>query len=383
MIANSSEAAGVTVREAGVPSASDDRASDDRASASTSSSAYAEDRSKPRAQAIVDGLTSFAMTGVSLVAGLAVVIEVVTRAIAPCLRGLAIGLDAWINRAAFVVDTLTLTLMVAAFALGAVQVTAMASSRTPLALRAVAMLGGGVTLLVMLAAPSSDHPPLPLLVASAAASSTLALVAAGAGLRDKVYRLPAIAGIGVALGTMARTAAVFLAARAAAGPRSEGLDPARVLATIGFGADGLVLLAVGAWAVSRSRKVAIPLVVGALTLAGLGARWAVVSPDDTSALAMIVRLGTRMMMSRPVPFAPYALEIFGILIAFLLAAVVLVIPKQARAVSAALALFAVVRSTGEIPLHASLVAVATLGVLLTQFSPKSFWSSVPDATPMR
>ncbi len=323
------------------------------------------------------------MTGVSLVAALAVGIEILTRAIAPCLRGLAIGLDGWINRAAFIVDTLTLTLMVAAFALGAIQVTAIASSRTPLALRALAMLGAGITMLVMLAAPSADHPPLPLLVTSAAASSTLALVAAGVGLRDRVHRLPAIAGIGVALGTTARTASVFFAARAAAGPRSEALDPARVLATVGFGADALVLLVVAAWAISRSRKLAIPLVLGAVGLAALGARWAVVAPDDTSALAMIVRLGTRMMMSRPVPFVPYPLEIFGILFSFLLAAVTLAIPRQTRALSGALALFAVVRSTAEVPLHASLVAVATLGLLLTQFSPRSFWSSVPDATPMK
>ncbi|MFO0614029.1 MAG: hypothetical protein U0414_15660 [Polyangiaceae bacterium] len=331
---------------------------------------------------MIDGLASFATTGVSLVAGLAITIELATRAVAPCLRGLAIGLDAWINRASALQDVLSLTLMIAVFAIGALQVTTLASSRTPLLLRGLAMLGAGVTLLVMLAAPSADRPPLPLLIASAASGSTLALLVAASGIGDRTFRLPALAAAGVAIGTMARTASVFLAARAAEGPRREGTEPARLLATVGYGADMLVLLAVAAWAASRSRRIALPLVAGALTVAILGARWAVTSPDETSVLAMLVRLGSRMMMSRPVPLVPYYMEIFGILFAFLLAAVTLVVPKQMRSISGALALFAVVRSTGEVPIHASLVAVGALGLLLTRFSPKSFWASVPDAAPL-
>jgi hypothetical protein len=358
------------------PSASDD------APRSEAPRAVSKPEPRPRVQALIDGLASFATTGVSLAAGLAVAIEVATRAVAPCLRGLAIGLDAWINRAALLQDILSLTLMIAVFAVGALQVTTLASSRTPLLLRGLAMLGTGVALLVMLAAPSADHPPLGLLVASAASCSTLALLVAASGIGDRTFRLPAIAAFGVAVGTMARTASVFLAARAAEGPKSEGLEPARVLATVGFGADMLILLAVAVWAASRSRRIALPLVAGALTLAILGARWTVTSPDDTSVLAMLVRLGARMMMSRPVPLVPYYLEIFGILFAFLLATVVLFIPKQMRPVAGALAMFAVVRSSGEVPIHASLIGVGCVGLLLTQFSPKSFWAGIPDAAPM-
>lgn len=337
---------------------------------------------RSRSLGILDGLGAFATGGVSVVAALAVVIEIATRAIAPCLRGLTIGLDAWIVRASFVQDVLSLTLLVATFAVGALQVASLGSSRTPLLLRALAMLGSGVTMLVMLASPSSERPPLPLLVTSAAAGSTVALLAAAAGLRDRTFRLPAIAAVGVAIGTMARTAAVFVAARTALGPKREGVDPSRLLATIGFGADMLVLLAVAGWIVTRTRRVAIGFAIVALGLAGLGARWSVVSPDDTGVLATIVRLGARMMMSRPVPLVPYYMEIFGVLASLSLAVAALLVPRQMRPLAGAVAVFAVVRSTSEIPVHASLVAVASLGMLLTQFSPKSFWSSVPDAAPL-
>lgn len=336
---------------------------------------------RSRGAAVLDGLAAFATGGVSLVAGLAVTIEVATRAVAPCLRGLAIGLDAWILRAAFLQEVLSFTLLVATFAIGALQLTSMASSRTPLLLRGLAMLGSGIAMLLMLASPTAENPPLPLLVTSAAAGSTVALLAAAACLRDKTFRLPALAALAVAIGTMSRTVAVFVAAKYALGPKREGLDPARVLATVAYGADMLVLLAVAGWAASRNRRVALPITLVAIALAVLGARWAVTSPDETGVLATIVRLGSRAMMSRPVPLVPYYMEIGGILAAFLLAAAVLAVPRQMRPISGALALFAVVRSTTEIPVHAALVSVGALGLLLTLFSPKSFWASVPDAKP--
>src|SRR5207253_6589204 len=98
------------------------------------------------------------------------------RAVAPCLRGLAIGLGPWINRASFLEDVLSLALLIAFFALGAIQVTAVASSRTPLFARGLAMLGGGLALLVALAAPSSDHLPNELLLTAAMCAASLSLL---------------------------------------------------------------------------------------------------------------------------------------------------------------------------------------------------------------
>jgi hypothetical protein len=195
-------------------------------------------------------------------------------------------------------------------------------------------------------------------------------------LRRRLASGVAVAAILCALATGVRLAAVFVADRAAGQPHTEGPELARVLATVSFGLEGLLVAASALWIASRNRRTALPSVIVAALLAFFVARWVVVDASNTHPLAVILRVGARGMLGRPVPLVPYYAEVFVAFFAPLLALAALLVPKEVGATLGALAIVLIVRGSGEIPLHAAAISIACGSLLLAAYDSRAMWARV-------
>ena len=309
-------------------------------------------------------------------AAIMLVVVLFGRAVAPALRGIAVGYDAFTNRAAFVADALAIAFLLGLLSVAFLQSTALAVSRVPLYLRIPALLLSGLAVLVGLAAPSVPRPPFPLLLVASSTASALALLTGGSIVRLKTTRLIGSATLLAGLATAVRLVSVFVADSAVTKPKHEGPELARVLATGAFGLEGL-LLAIGAiWIAARNRKLALPMVIIALALAGFAARSVALDTSNTGALAVILRIGARALLTRPVPLVPYYAEVFLVVLGPLLALCAVLLRAEVGTWVGSLAIVLLVRSAGEIPLYAASLAVASTAMLLAAHDPSTLWSAL-------
>ncbi len=321
-------------------------------------------------------VSAWAENGVRPVAAFMLATVVFARAIAPSIRGIAVGYDAFTNRAAYLADGATIALVLALVTMGLIQSVALIGSRAPLSLRVPGMLLGSLALLTAIAAPSVPRPPFPLLVASSVTSSALAILIGGSVVRQRSTAPFGIVAILSAIATLTRLVAVYVADSAVAKPKSDAPELARILATGSFGLEAAIVVVAAAWLAFRSRRIALPLMVVALVASFLATRSVIVDTSNTHAFSIILRIGARGLLTRPVPYVPYYAEVFLVLVATLVATVALVVRTELGTWVGALAILLVVRGAAEIPVYAAGVAVACGGMLLAAHDPRSLFQAL-------
>jgi hypothetical protein len=163
---------------------------------------------------------------------------------------------------------------------------------------------------------------------------------------------------------------------------------ARGAATVGFLAGGLAVAAAAAWLTVRSKRMPSPAVVGALGVALLLTRQALLAErDDAGPGTLLVRSAAERLLARPAPYLPLGFQIFVVLLAPLLAALALLAPRGSAsggartapippAVGAAIALALLVRDTPEIPLAGLALVIAALAAALAAHDERGIWDAI-------
>jgi hypothetical protein len=298
------------------------------------------------------------------------------RGVAPSIAGSGVGagklIDA-VERAGGVVSQ-SFVILGSVVLLGLVLVVAR-SAVAPMVRTAALSLGGLVTLLVLSAAPSRS--PDATLAAIGVASSALAIVAAWSARRAVLARGAAIAIGAVGLSSLARLAAIGLLAHTH-DHAALASGAARVLAATSLGLDGLALLA-GASTLAPPRasgKLVSPALVVTLVLGLVLARYVVAGPDEGSFAAILLRRSLQRLVTRPAVPHLDALRAFVTALAPLVALAALASRRLVPAVSAALALALMVRSTPETPLCGLVLAIAALALALGSQGGRTLWAAL-------
>jgi len=248
-------------------------------------------------------------------------------------------------------------------------------TRVPLHLQIMGVATAAVVLLVGLTAAVIRLPTAPAAVIGLGAA-VLALLVSIDAVRSPFGRHAAALLGAVSVGCLLRLTAVLVASVGWSRPLLAVTVP-RVLAT---GAFVLEALAIGlglAWIAARSRKVTTPATFVVLVIAFLLTRQVIVAPAETTAVAtVLLRGGVERLLVRPEPFVPRLALVFAAVLAPLTATAVLFARGQVPALSGAIALALLVRSTAEMPMGAIVLLIASLTVLLAARDERGFWAAM-------
>lgn len=312
------------------------------------------------------------------IALLAVLGSLFARGVGPSLRGVAVGWDRFTNRAENVVEIVTQLTAVILLTAAVALVVDVARSRAPIYLRATSIVLTGAVGFLLFSSIQAERPFSPVLVALSFASSTLAIATGVDALKQPAAG--SLGGVAVLTGVAnyTRTIAVLLANRAALLPHTDGIEGSRVVATVSFGAQILLLVLATAWITLRSKKVASPIIVVALALAALATRQAL-GESDAAPLHFIVKHGLGRLLPSPVPFVPHVVELFVGAFGPLLALAVLAMRRQVPALLGSLALLLVAGASSEIPILSAAVVVASLSLTLASRDARGVWAAIAAA----
>ena len=325
--------------------------------------------SHPNVYALAMGAFRWVALGVVLV-------TVLARGLAPAFHGFAVGYDRLTDRVEFVAEVATQlgTFVLVSLVVGLV--VEVARSRAPIALRIVAIILTALGLLMVASSVGSDRAALLLLLVTCVAASSLAILCGVDAARQPAAgwlgAAPIVAGVASSL----RGVAVLVADRAALLPRTEGVEGARVLATIAFGLHAVVIAIALVWLTTRRR---IELWVGAglvVVLSALAA-WAFTGERGSAGhLFLLLKLGVGNLLSLPVPLVPVSAEV-GLTVASVLVALLAVTArKQVPALVASLGLVCLVGPSAEVPVYALALLAGSLGFTLASRDARGVWAAI-------
>jgi hypothetical protein len=314
-------------------------------------------------------------------AAFAVVALLVGRVVAPSVPGIAVGVGGLVHGAQLAGDFASQLLAIAATIAATAAVLVLVRARVSSRLRVASVVLGGFVVLTTLSASG-------VLVSRfvgtslALAATLLALLCSLEAVRTPFTRVPAFALALTALAGGARVGSVYLAYRAADAATPSAIGAAHVAATVAAVIDVAAVGIAAGWLGLQREKLVSPalfvalLVAMALTRLVLGAE-----AGEGGPVAALARGVAERLLSKPEPALPHAQRVFVGFFAPIMALVGLGKRGTVPALSGALALALLVRSSPERPLQGLLLVVAALGLALASADGPQVWASLPPPAP--
>jgi hypothetical protein len=308
-------------------------------------------------------------------AALAIAAMLTGRAFGPAALGSGTGLGRLLWGLEFSGNLLSQMLAILATVFAVAEVLVLLRTRVPLYLQIMGVTTSAIVLLVGLTAAVIRLPTAPAALIGLGAA-VLALLVAIDAARSPFGRHAAMVLGAVSIASLLRLAAVLVSSLGSSRAALAVTTP-RALAT---GAFVLEALAIGlglAWVASRSRRITTPATFVVLIIAFLLTRLVIVSPlETTSAGTVLLRGGVERLLVRPDPFLPRTAVVFAAVLAPLTASAALFARGQVPALSGAIALALLVRSTAEMPMGAITLVIASLTVALAARDERGFWATM-------
>jgi hypothetical protein len=309
-----------------------------------------------------------------LLAVFGAVAALLSRALAPALRGVWLGTDRAIEFVEGGAGLMSQLFAVSAAAVTVGMISALLGSGLASRLKVAVTLGGGLSVLaVMVASAARLHRELAFVYGTAA-------VVAALRVTREAARYQPLRGGALVVGSMATAGMVrligmaavgFLPAVGAAGRATDGLAPLfiRGAATLSFGFETLAVGLAAAWlARGSSRPRAVVVALGLGSLAGYALVELAVLPDASGAVILSSRL-VESLLSIPAPAVGHGARVVVEVGAWLVLFGVLSRGAGGRMLGACIALSLVARAAPERPLCALALVVAALGLALDRSSP--------------
>jgi hypothetical protein len=303
------------------------------------------------------------------------------RLLEPSWAGIAVGMGRLIRVMEVVGGALTQLFAMAATVLAMAQLLALIHSRATSLVRTLAIVAGGLAIIVSLFSAAMRVPGLSLGVVGVA-STALALASAWDAYRSPFARRTALVlGLIGAAGAV-RLASIGLAVLAASRASGPLASVARGVATGSFVLDALALFTAMAVLATNGKKVTSPLTTAALVLAFLATRQAMLGgADDTDTVSLLLRRAATRFLTRPEPFVPFQVQFFVGFLAVFAAVSALFGRGQLPALAAALALALVARGSPDMPLGALVLVLASMSVVLAARDDRGLWATISAEQP--
>jgi hypothetical protein len=303
------------------------------------------------------------------------------RLLGPSWAGVAVGMGSVIRVMEVVGGALSQLFAMAATVLAMAELLALTGSRSSYLVRTLAIVAGGLAIIVSLFSAAMRVPGLSLGVVGVA-STALALASAWDAYRSPFARRTALVlGLIGAAGAV-RLASIGLAVLAASRASGPLASVARGVATGSFVLDALALFTAMAVLATNGKKVTSPLTTAALVLAFLATRQAMLGgADDTDTVSLLLRRAATRFLTRPEPFVPFQVQFFVGFLAVFAAVSALFGRGQLPALAAALALALVARGSPDMPLGALVLVLASMSVVLAARDDRGLWATISAEQP--
>lgn len=303
------------------------------------------------------------------------------RLLGPSWAGIAVGMGRVIFVMEVIGGALTQLFAMAAIVLTMAQLLALTGSRSSHLVRILAVVAGGLAIIVTLFSSAMRVPGLSLGVVGVA-SSVFALASAWEAFRAPFARRAVLVlGLIGAAGAV-RLASIGLAVLAASRASSSLASVARGVATGAFAIDVLALFAAMAVLASNGKKITSPISTGALVVAFLATRQAMAgSADDAGMVSLLLRRAATRFLTRPELFVPFQVQFFVGFLAVFAAVGALFGRGQIPALAGALALALVARGSPDTPLGALVLVVASMSVVLAARDDRGLWAAISAEKP--
>lgn len=307
---------------------------------------------------------------------LAVLALLFGRILGPSWAGIAVGMGRVIRAMEIAGGALTQLFAMAATVLTMAELLAVTRSRMPYLVRILAIVAGGLAIIVGLSAAAVRVPGLSLALIGTSAS-ILALAAAWDARRAPFARGAALVLGLLGTASLVRLASIGLAVLSATRSSAPLAAAARGVATGSYVIDGLALLATLAVLSASAKKLTSPISTGAFILAFIATRQAVIGgTDDADVVSLLLRRAAARLLTRPEPFLPLMAQIFIGFLAVFLAIGALFARGQVPALAGALALALVARGSPDMPLGALVLGVASMSVALAARDDRGLWAAI-------
>lgn len=301
------------------------------------------------------------------------------RLLGPSWAGVAVGMGRVIFIMEVVGGALTQLFAMAAIVLTMAELLAITGSRASHLVRALAVVAGGLAIIVSLFSAGMRVPALSLGLVGAT-SSALALAGAWDAYKSPFARRAALVLGLIGAAGLVRLASIGVAVLADDRASASLALIARGVATASFVIDTLAVFAAMAVLATNGRKVTSPLTTGALVLAFLATRQAIIGgADDAGTASLLLRRAATRFLTRPEPFVPAQIQFFVGFLAVFAAVSALFGRGQIPALAGAIALALVARGSPDMPLGALVLVVASMSVVLAARDDRGLWAALSAA----
>jgi hypothetical protein len=314
-----------------------------------------------------------------LTAAIAIVAAAVGRVLAPGLRGSASQhvVDTWESIGNFTAFALVVFLL---FLLGRAGWDLAFRSKPSVPLR-VAVISGTVSvallLLIAMFKNQSMPVPTPALISLALIASGVSLVGGVGTLRPPHTRAVAFVLCAFGLASLIRLAAWQLAAIAGQHASPMLYTWGRGVSTLGVLVEGVGQVLAVIWLTTRTR-VSGQILAGVAVVLAFVATWGVMKGAAPGAATWQAVLHTSLSDVRgtPPPFGIAALPTFLVTASILFAAIAVIRPGPAPAITSALALFLIGRGAFDVPLRALSACVGATWLLVASVDERTMWRAL-------
>ncbi|HZF53533.1 MAG TPA: hypothetical protein VE093_33025 [Polyangiaceae bacterium] len=298
------------------------------------------------------------------------------RLLGPSWAGIAVGMGRLTRLMEVAGGALTQLFAMAATVLTMAELLTLTKSRASYLVRILAIVAGGLAIIVSLSAAAVRVPALSLGLVGVT-SSALAVASAWDAVRAPFARRAALVLGLVGAAGLVRLAGIGIAVLAASRISAPLTSAARIVATVSFVVEAVALLVAMAVLATGSKKVTSPLTTAALVLAFLATRQAMVGgADDADLVSVLLRRAATRLLTRPEPFIPLQVQFFTGFLAVFAAASALFSRGQVPALAGALALALVARGSPDMPLGALVLVVASMSVVLAAQDDRGLWAAI-------
>jgi hypothetical protein len=298
------------------------------------------------------------------------------RLLGPSWAGIAVGMGRIIRFMEVAGGALTQLFAMAAIVLTMGELLALTGSRSSYLVRTLAIVAGGLAIIVTLFSAATRVPALSLGLVGAS-SSALAVASAWEAHRAPFARRASLVLGIIGVAGLVRLASIGLSVLAASRSSMPLTSAARGVATGSFVIDALALLAAMAVLSTSAKKVTSPFTTGALILAFLATRQAMVGgADDADIVSLLLRRAATRFLTRPEPFISVQVQFFVGFLAVFAAVSALLARGQVPALAGALALALVARGSPDMPLGALVLVLASMSVVLAARDDRGLWAAI-------
>jgi hypothetical protein len=314
-----------------------------------------------------------------LTAALAIVAAAIGRVLAPGLRGSASQntVDTWESIGNFTAFAFVVFLL---FLLGRATWDLAFRNRPSVPLR-VAVISGTVSvallLLIAMFKNQSLPVPTPALISMTLISCGVALIGGIGTIRPPHTRAVAFVLFAFGLASLIRLAAWQLAAVAGQHASPMLYTWGRGFATVGVLVEGIGQVFGVVWLTTRTR-VSGQILAGVAVVLAFIVTWGVNEGSHPGAAAWQTVLHTSLSDVRgaPPPFGLNALPTFLVTTSILFAAIAVIRPGPAPAITSALALFLIGRGAFDVPLRALSACVGATWLLVASVDERTMWRAL-------